>query len=360
METAMRFFSIFALPLLYLVVLCGGTFCKEPPETKGALELPVMQNDISTFGVNTLDCGLHALYAASILVDREIPFKSLFGDLSIKMSRQGISDSELIRLAEKHGLAARKVSGLSSADLSSTQCPLILPFRMERSSQNLHWVTLCEVLSDGFVFFDSIDAHVKLSKSELDCPWDGQGILVDGSRKIVNDSANLLWLSGFSRKVLFLSVVLCFVFATNNLRWLRRSKLVAQVIGCALMYIFFEASLCNQDFHNLLKLSDCWNEGSAPDNFIREVPTNTETLIVDCRQPADFRRGHIPGSTNLPINASTISWSRFVTANRNREIVVYCQSVHCGWAEQFQKRCSCLGIQAAVLSGGYERFKVEN
>lgn len=360
METAMRhLFLSFTVPI-FLAILCRTTLGEEPPKTEVSVDLVVMQNDLFSHGVNTLDCGLHALYAASILVDNEIPFKSLFGDLSIKMSRQGISDSELIRLAEKHGLVAEKILGLSSADLSSTRCPLILPLRQDRGSQNLHWVTLCEVASDGFIFFDSIDAHVKLTRCELDALWDGQGILIGNGREIVDSSRNLLWLNGFSRKVLFLSVVLGFVFASNNVRLLRRSKSIVLVSGSILMYFCFETSLYNRDFYSLLHLSNCWNEQSTPDRFVREVPANPETLIVDCRQPADFRRGHIPGAINLPINASAISWNRFITAHHERSVLVYCQSVHCGWAEQFQKRCDCLGIKTAVLSGGYERFQVQN
>jgi rhodanese-related sulfurtransferase len=360
METAMRCLSFPFTVSICLAILCGMTNGQVPSKTGAPVDLPVMQNNLFSHGVNTLDCGLHALYAASILVDNEIPFEFLFGDLSIKMSRQGISDSELIRIAEKHGLVAEKISGLSSADLSSTSCPLLLPLRMDRRSQNLHWVTLCGVESDGFVFFDSIDAQLKLTGCEVDSLWDGQGILIGKSRKIVDDSQNLLWLSGFSRKVLFLSVVLTFVLATNNVRWTRRWKSIVLVSSCMLMYFFFEASLYNRDYYNLMRLSNCWNEQSSPDRFVREVPTNPETLIVDCRQSADFGRGHIPGAVNLPINASAITWNRFVTAHHEQDILVYCQSVHCGWAEQFQKRCNCLGIKASVLSGGYERFKAHN
>jgi len=50
-----------------LAILCGMTDGKQPSKTEVIVDLPVMQNDLSSHGVNTLDCGLHALYAASIL-----------------------------------------------------------------------------------------------------------------------------------------------------------------------------------------------------------------------------------------------------------------------------------------------------
>lgn len=55
----------------------------------------------------------------------------------------------------------------------------------------------------------------------------------------------------------------------------------------------------------------------------KELVSNNNAMIVDVRQPGEFRSNHIKNAINIPLNnIKTISKK----ASKDKEIIVYCQS----------------------------------
>jgi rhodanese-related sulfurtransferase len=74
-----------------------------------------------------------------------------------------------------------------------------------------------------------------------------------------------------------------------------------------------------------------------------------DALILDAREPGDFRAGHLPGALGLPANA----WSRrsrdveaMLREHRDRLVIVYCANSWCGQAEE---------LQQALIADGHRR-----
>ena len=64
---------------------------------------------------------------------------------------------------------------------------------------------------------------------------------------------------------------------------------------------------------------------------VAEVAYDGQTLLVDARSPAEYRRGHIAGAVLLPPGPSAVQWARFydyVHPDLVR-IVVYCGEPRC-------------------------------
>ena len=72
---------------------------------------------------------------------------------------------------------------------------------------------------------------------------------------------------------------------------------------------------------SILLFSACSNENQLKAwNMIDQG-----ALIVDVRTPGEFKSGHLPGAKLIPVNQVSARINEF-GADKNRPIVVYCQS----------------------------------
>jgi len=81
-------------------------------------------------------------------------------------------------------------------------------------------------------------------------------------------------------------------------------------------------------------------DGEIGNEEMRELLDAEDATIVDIRSPAAFRRGHIPGSENLPLPSLVDSVERFEDAER---VVTVCPK-------------GKSSVQAARLIASYEGF----
>jgi rhodanese-related sulfurtransferase len=75
--------------------------------------------------------------------------------------------------------------------------------------------------------------------------------------------------------------------------------------------------------------------------------------IIDVRKEEDYRKGHIPGSINLPHK----KWDSFEGLSRNRTNVVYCYSQQCHLAASACKFFAEYGYPVMELEGGFEAWQ---
>lgn len=86
-----------------------------------------------------------------------------------------------------------------------------------------------------------------------------------------------------------------------------------------------------------------------------------DALVLDAREPGDFREGHLPGAMNLPVNA----WSRrsraveaMLREHRDRLVIVYCANRWCGQAEELQQALIARGHRhVGWFAEGFEAWR---
>ena len=75
-------------------------------------------------------------------------------------------------------------------------------------------------------------------------------------------------------------------------------------------------------------------------------------IIVDVREPMDYKMGHYQGAVNVPIESGKEHLSFF---SKRRYYILYCE--HGGSSMQLSRRLGLAGFQVATVIGGYEAMK---
>lgn len=73
-----------------------------------------------------------------------------------------------------------------------------------------------------------------------------------------------------------------------------------------------------------------------------------DCMVIDLREPAHYRAGHLPGAVNLPFEDYD-RWSRMLP--KRKLLVLYCERG--GSALQAGRRLAREGYRVEVVSGGY-------
>ncbi len=80
---------------------------------------------------------------------------------------------------------------------------------------------------------------------------------------------------------------------------------------------------------------------------VHQIWKKGDAVFVDTRSAASFRRGHIPGSINVPVNR-VISAISDLPVNKETYLITYCGSVECPNAYQ---------LMNILLGRGYTNVK---
>ncbi|GAC1568603.1 MAG: metalloregulator ArsR/SmtB family transcription factor [Vulcanimicrobiaceae bacterium] len=80
-----------------------------------------------------------------------------------------------------------------------------------------------------------------------------------------------------------------------------------------------------------------------------KVVTKRSALVLDVRPEAEYRAGHIPGATSIPI-AALVKRGATAALPREREIVVYCRGDACVWADEAVALLRKRGFSASRLA----------
>jgi rhodanese-related sulfurtransferase len=79
-------------------------------------------------------------------------------------------------------------------------------------------------------------------------------------------------------------------------------------------------------------------------------------VILDCREPAEFKMGHIPGSINIPRGVLEFVIGKKIP-DKNTKIINYCKKGSRGCLTTYTMYR--MGYKNAVnMSGGFEAWKI--
>jgi rhodanese-related sulfurtransferase len=89
---------------------------------------------------------------------------------------------------------------------------------------------------------------------------------------------------------------------------------------------------------------------------------NSQVLVIDTRDEADFRREHIPGAISLPYHGFSAHFPRFsASVSRDRPLLIYCYGTSCGLASRVGKRLLGYGYtDITILHNGIAAWKAAN
>ncbi len=80
---------------------------------------------------------------------------------------------------------------------------------------------------------------------------------------------------------------------------------------------------------------------------VYEIWKSKKTIFVDARSEASYRRGHIPGAINLPINR-IIPHLKMLPTNKEIPLITYCGNIYCPNAHQ---------LMEVLLGRGYKNVR---
>jgi len=353
-----------------LLTLLLSLIASVPATTAAEERVPsvgIIDAKLRARGISTSDCGYYALIAAAAAIDHPLDSKDLFGNFDVNVSYLGITQHDLLRLAEREGLTAVWTTGIATADLHATNCPLIIPLRSAAGADQNHWVTICGIEGENANIYDNIDAHPQRSLAEIDLVWNGEAMILATSPAMAWNCKARLWAVGVARKAFF--VLAAFAIAAGVAFGARRKTLVAGnaglLIGCAATLFlacgfswFYQVGKSTE----LMLMTHCWEAAesktdSVGEQCFRDLNGISKPVLVDCRARAYFDEGALPGAVNMPIRASMLEWREFIQSiSKDQTLVFYCQSKDCGWASLCRRRLQCLGVKSEVLCGGFQEF----
>jgi rhodanese-related sulfurtransferase len=336
------------------------------PDTVGVLRKPdVLFAPMMRSVEPGTQCGIYSLYAAARAMNKDVSIEQLL-DRKYVESFHGSTAKNLILGANDLGLSARFVAGLDIQSLRGAKTPVLLQYHNSHAAeQTLHWVAYLGDDDGQARIYDAPHEIESVSYAQLQTVWNGNGIVIGD-----NNASRWLELSARARAVSWLWPIACFCLGVRLAKGLRKLNsfgsihpslsLGKRVAVVTLLVVAWGFWVIRIDPHQPIANPLVTNSLKC-DRSIDERPHVSEiangSVVIDCRLPLAFGFGNIPGSINVPIDASFNEWNRAVDGlDRGVPIVVYCQSDHCGWADRVATRLACHGFKSAVLEGGYDGF----
>lgn len=152
----------------------GGTIKSQSQNE--SREVPLVQH-LSVGTTNRL-CGLYSISFAAAVLGVDVPAEKLVTSSTYLSHREGSSASDLMRVAEDHGLESWFVSNASVTMLRQHNGPSLLRMR-EPSGTVGHWVVLSRFDEQGrAVIIDLPEQEILLEEADLLTYWDSQAILL--------------------------------------------------------------------------------------------------------------------------------------------------------------------------------------
>jgi rhodanese-related sulfurtransferase len=85
------------------------------------------------------------------------------------------------------------------------------------------------------------------------------------------------------------------------------------------------------------------------------IERGEDIIIVDVRQPSDYRAGHIPGAVNLPNG----KWHTAAGLSKDKLNVLYCYSQTCHLAAAAALELARQGYPVAEMEGGFDTWQAK-
>lgn len=92
---------------------------------------------------------------------------------------------------------------------------------------------------------------------------------------------------------------------------------------------------------------------TGPVEVSHQIEEGDNINIIDVRDAADFKQGHLPGAQNLPQD----EWSDTSGLRRDTMNILYCYSQTCHLAAKAAVQFSEKGYPVMEMDGGFEAWK---
>lgn len=89
---------------------------------------------------------------------------------------------------------------------------------------------------------------------------------------------------------------------------------------------------------------------------INDLPKIQNILVIDVREPSEFRMGHIPNAINIPVNDIVQNYEKYLY--KDQEYYIYCKT-----NIRSSRVCNFLanlGYEVILLDGGYKLWVNSN
>jgi rhodanese-related sulfurtransferase len=351
-----------------LAIIAGGLGSSQPDSKNSAVDSgpPIFAYAPVMRAIEPgAQCGLYSLYAAAQALKKDVPLERLLNRQYMD-SQHGSTANNLMVAATDFGLRSKFFIGLDIDTLRLADCPMLLLCDLSRNAeQTMHWVTYLGEESGLARIYDPPREVELIPFAQLQTIWTGNGLAIsaENESRPLGLIARLNSLSVLWPAVLF-CVAVCIgqkvVVAKNRQATNSRLRIVVPTLGVLAFVAVWGASRTltnpNQPASNrpIAEFLKCSN---SHDEIARTSELQNGVCVVDARLPLAFGCGSLPGSINLPVDASFNEWRDTVShLDRNRPIVVYCQSEKCGWADRVASRLVCSGFSVSVLDRGYDGY----
>lgn len=345
----------------------------EGPDASSEAELPRLakkeSGDDSDEKRNELHphCGLYCLYTMMTLTGRTLDFIDLVKPEYLG-HREGSSLRELRRAALDHNFRAEIVTRLTTRGLRRCPYQAVLHVRSHpESTEYNHYEIFLGSEKGKAKLCNPPEAPKLVAFDDLAARWDGMGLFVSEgpleTGAIMAPDRQRWFLYGM---IGILAVLVAHfgeriwlaVFGEVPRRWslgLSVGQLAVLGLGALMsggVYHFAsdEGLLANGTATAALQ------KGHTPD-FIPKISRktvrkllSTDTVFVDARLAGDYERGHLDGAISLPIDANDATWQEATaTIPEQSNIVVYCQSASCKFAEK---------VALGLIEDGYSDISI--
>lgn len=323
-------------------------------------------------------CGLYCLYVVAKLTGREVGFQELVKPEYIS-SRRGSSLAEIKKAAEDNGLYAAPAGNLTSRVLYNCPYPVILHVKSDVMSPTYdHYELFLGTENGKAKLFNPPEPVGLVPFRELVPRWDGNGLVVSGGPI----DLSTIFTPVRRRFVLYVAIATAVILMIHwTRRWLpetilnsRRKLLglsIAQGAGFAVA-----ALLCGMIYHFINDEGFLANATATASiqqahlgNFIPKISEkkihkflNTDTVFIDARLERDFKTGHLEGAINVPVDANDIQRQKIMAdIAKDANIVVYCQSAGCKFAEKVAINLMENGYSnVSIFRGGWSKWIAKN
>jgi rhodanese-related sulfurtransferase len=92
---------------------------------------------------------------------------------------------------------------------------------------------------------------------------------------------------------------------------------------------------------------------TGPVELDRRRKSDPNIVIVDVREPEDFREGHVPGAVNLP----KAQWQTVKGLSKDKVNIIYCYSHVCHLAKQAALEFASKGYPVMEMEGGFKAWR---
>jgi rhodanese-related sulfurtransferase len=345
----------------------------------------ISQNSQSNFSVPDLReievsgpyCGIYSLIACLEVYGVHADLESLLQPEYVG-SFQGSSDKELIVAAEKYGFHGKTYGNLTWQELQKSISPMILHVRSSYADQKFnHWVAFLGIEDNKARIIDVPHQLATIPFAELMAKWDGTAIVI--SDKPITESVfstartNYLWL---------VLLLLGGMLSIQHLFWnpskepsvaptfflrikrgiFQTTFLLGSVFVVAVLYHATSETGFLRNPTAVAEVTRRYYSVDIPEISLAEMQKivgEKKTPIFDARYIRDYKYGTIPGAKTLSINSSLEERQQQLQGiSKEQQIVVFCQSSGCGYADEIAQFLKFNGYNRVVIyRGGYREWE---